>query len=166
MSLEQAILDNTAAVRELIARLSALPAPAAASALPPAMPDAPKGSPKAPAQTKAYQEGAAKTAADAAKAPAAEPKPDAQLAGGKTAGQAAEALSGHANEPATLVTYDQAKAKVLEVAKVKGRQVASDVLARVGATRLPEVKPAMFGQVVELCDRALAGEDIAAGMEA
>lgn len=165
MSLEQAILDNTAAVRELIARLSTLPATAATSALPPAMPDAPKGSPKALADTKAYQEGAAKTAA-AAKTPPAEPKSNGEIASGKTAAQAAEALAGHANEPATLVTYDQAKTKILEVAKVKGRQVASDVLARVGATRLPEVKPAMFGQVVELCDRALAGEDIAASMEA
>jgi cytoskeletal protein RodZ len=131
MSLEIALAENTAAIRELIAKLST-------GAIIPQ--DAEK-----PATTKGATGTTKKDTAQSS-----EPTP--------TASDNSASSSDESNEAAESVhTYEDAKTAVLKLGKVKGRQATLDALSRFGATKLPDVKPESFGALIALVDEVIAG---------
>ena len=144
MSIEQALAENTSAIRELIAAIRAgVPTTAAqVAAVVAEAPEAETAKAKIPAK-------------DPAKDPAAAEVPDA-AEHGKTAAQAVEALAGHANKPTPAATYEDAKAAVLKISKEKGRDAAVAVLSTFGAQKLPELQPENYGALVAKVDEALA----------
>lgn len=130
MSIEQALAENTNAIRELIAAIKA-------------------GVPTTAAQVAAVATEAKTTpcAGHAAETETAEePMTGREL--GKTAAQAVEALDGHANKPAPTATYEDAKAAVLKISKDKGRDAAVTVLSKFGVQKLPDLKPENYGALV------------------
>ena len=140
MSIEQALAENTSAIRELIAAIRAgVPTTAAQVAAVVA---------EAPAAETAKAKDPAKEAARAEVSDAAEH--------GKTAAQAVEALAGHANKPTPTATYEDAKAAVLKISKEKGRDAAVAVLSTFGVKKLPDLQPENYGALVAKVDEALA----------
>ncbi|KAA3649375.1 MAG: hypothetical protein DWQ11_18705 [Proteobacteria bacterium] len=139
MSLEKALADNTAAIRELIEAIKA-------------------GVPTTVAQvaavvTEAKSTAAEKTKVDAsAKAEAEKPETLTQM----TASEAQEALQGHANQPAKAPTYQDAADAVTKLARSKGRDAAVSVLAAepFKAAKLPDVKPEHFAALITACEEA------------
>lgn len=133
MSLEAALQENTAVMRELIARLTSTPISTEA----PPKPDAKT------VNTSRTAEAVNKPAADAlAKKDAAtaqELTGDAAPAGGDT------------------TTYEDVKRAILEVSKAKGRDAAIKVLAQFGATKGPDLqsKPETFGPFVAAAKAAI-----------
>lgn len=129
MSIEQALAENTSAIRELIATIRA-------------------GVPTTAAQVAAVATEAKTTpcAGHAAETETAVQRFDREL--GKTAAQAVEALDGHANKPAPTATYEDAKAAVLKISKDKGRDAAVTVLSKFGVQKLPDLKPENYGALV------------------
>lgn len=121
MSLESAILENTATLRELIARLTntALAAPVTAE-------DLPITKKKDPAKP-------------ASEDKANDPNPS---AGEPVQGTVTAAVD---EEPAS---YEDVKKLILELSKVKGSKVAVSVLGLSGATKGPELKPEKFAEFV------------------
>lgn len=141
MTLEAAIAENTAAVRELIAQLrsgTALQQPSAE---------------EIDANIKALnaaQEAAAPKPTPAAKPAAPAPTPP-------TAEAPASAPSPKANEPAdppSAETPDYATtAKAVNaLVKASGRQAAVDVLASFGAATLKDVQPSQYAAVIAACN--------------
>ena len=140
MSIEQALAENTSAIRELIAAIRAgVPTTAAQVAAVVA---------EAPAAETAKAKIPAKDPAAAEVSDAAEH--------GKTAAQAVEALAGHANKPTPTATYEDAKAAVLKISKEKGRDAAVAVLSTFGVQKLPDLQPENYGPLVAKVDEALA----------
>lgn len=135
MSLEQAIRENTEAVRELIAALgktNPVSAPAASEAVAqPAPAPAPAPAPKA-APAKAKPAPAAKAEEPVAPAPA--PAPVA--------------------EPA--IPYTDVATAVTDLAKAKGRQAAVDLLASFGVARATELKVEQYASVIAAAKVAMA----------
>ena len=130
MSIEQALAENTSAIRELIAAIRA-------------------GVPTTPAQGAAVVAEAPERAAETpAKSDAAEH--------GKTAAQATDALQGHANAPEQTATFEEAKAAVIRISKEKGRDAAVAVLAKFNVAKLPELKPEHYGALISAVTEALA----------
>lgn len=127
MSLEAAIQENTAVMRELIARLTNSPTTAAA----PQVANDPKPQ--------------AATTADTART-AAEAKADAPASKVESSGQ---------HSP--VVTYDDVKRAILELSKKKGRDAAVKVLSEFGVASGPELQktPEKFGAFVESAKVAL-----------
>jgi hypothetical protein len=125
MSLEEAIRENTAAVRELIAALSAFRVAS----------PAPAGAPAAAEPTKpaAQTPGAEVTAP---KAPVAEVPPD---DGGGEDG----------------VSYQEAASAVTALARAKGREAALAVLAKFGASNLKQVPESRYAAVINACEEAM-----------
>ena len=144
MSIEQALAENTSAIRELIAAIRAgVPTTAAqVAAVVAEAPEAETAKAKIPAK-------------DPAKDPAAAEVPDA-AEHGKTAAQAVEALAGRANKPTPTATYEDARAAVLKISKEKGRDAAVAVLSTFGAQKLPDLQPENYGALVAKVDEALA----------
>ena len=137
MSIEQALAENTSAIRELIAAIRAgVPTTAAQGAA--VVAEAP-----AVEKTEPKKEAARAEVSDAAEH-------------GKTAAQAVEALAGHANKPTPTATYEDAKAAVLKISKEKGRDAAVAVLSTFGVQKLPDLQPENYGALVAKVDEALA----------
>lgn len=133
MSLEAALQENTAVMRELIARLTAVPgAPLVAT------PEGDKG-PKPDAKTA----GTSRTAE-------AVNKPAADALAKKDAATAQELTGDAAPAGGDTTTYEDVKRAILEVSKAKGRDAAIKVLAQFGATKGPDLqsKPETFGPFV------------------
>lgn len=147
MTLEAAIAENTAAVRELIAQLrsgTALQQPSAE---------------EIDANIKALnaaQEAAAPKPTPAAKPAAPAPTPP-------TAEAPASAPSPRANEPADPPSaeahadapdYAATARAINTLVKAKGRQAAVDVLASFKASTLKDVQPAQYAAVIAACEGA------------
>lgn len=142
MTLEAAIAENTAAVRELIAQLRSGTAPVQPSVE------------EIDANIKALnaaQEAAAPKPTPAAKPAAPAPTPP-------TAEAPASAPSPRANEPpsppaaAEALDYATTAKAVNALVKASGRQAAVDVLASFGAATLKDVQPAQYAAVVAACN--------------
>jgi hypothetical protein len=128
MSLEIAIQENTAAIRELIAAISnGIPTTAQQVA---AVVEEVKA--EAPVKTEK------KAKAEKAEAPkveqAATPEPKEEAA--------------PAADDAPEVTYQDAAAAITALSKTKGRDAAVALLKKFGASKLPEVKPEDFAAIV------------------
>lgn len=119
--------------------------------------------------TEAIKGAAEKSKANPAKAEvvrgqAESPKPDAAQSSEPTptASDNSESSSNESNEsdgkPAP--TYEDAKAAVLKLGKVKGRQASLDALSRFGATKLPDVLPEHFADLIQLVDEVIAGAEV------
>lgn len=131
MSLELAIQENTAAIRELIAALtvsSAAQVTLLAEATAPAKP--------APAK-KAVK-------AEPAPAPAPEIKAEEPVA----------PAPAPAAEPA--IPYSNVATAVTELAKTKGRQAAVDLLTSFGVAKATELKAEQYGAVIAAAQVAMA----------
>jgi hypothetical protein len=53
------------------------------------------------------------------------------------------------------VTYQEAASAITKLSREKGRDVAIEVLAKFGATKLPEVKPEKFADLVAAVKKAI-----------
>lgn len=126
MSLEAAVIENTNAIRDLIAALS-------------------KGIP-----TTAVQVAAVVDQAPVETEPEGKPETLTQMSGA----QAEKALDGHANAPADQPTYQDAANAVTKLARTKGRDAAIKVLAQFNAKTLPDVKAEQFAEVIKACEKA------------
>lgn len=140
MSIEAAILDNTAALREvaaILARLGAMPA------LPPASAPKPQAAPASAAPTAPTSPiaEAAAVAAPATKVEASDPPPILEVVAG-----------------APDVTYDDVKRAIIEVSKAKGRDAAVALLAEFDATKGPDLQatPEKFLPFINAAARVLA----------
>lgn len=151
MSIEQALAENTSAIRELIAAIRAgVPTTAAqVAAVVAEAPEAETAKAKIPAKDPAVEKTEPKKEAARAEVPDAAEH-------GKTAAQAVEALAGHANKPTPTATYEDAKAAVLKISKEKGRDAAVAVLSVFGVQKLPDLQPENYGALVAKVDEALA----------
>lgn len=131
MSLEQAIRENTEAVRELIAALgstNSVSAPAASEAVAQPAP-APKAAP-----AKAKPAPAPKAEEPVVPAPAPAPAP--------------------AAEPA--IPYTDVATAVTDLAKAKGRQAAVDLLASFDVARATELRAEQYASVIAAAKVAMA----------
>lgn len=157
MSLEIALAENTAAIRELIAHLKdgtslKQPTPEEIDANIKDLNKAPKPQAAGKGTTAATQEKPAPTQPTAGEAEGAAPE--------KTAGaQSPSAEPAEAQQQASTAADDApdyattAKA-VTDLVKAKGRDVGVGVLAKFGAANLKEVKPEQFAEVIEACKEA------------
>lgn len=136
MSLEAALQENTAVMRELIARLTSTPLTVA---------------PEAPPKPDAKTAGTSRTA-EAVNKPAAD-------ALAKKDEATAKELTGDAAPAGDTTTYDDVKRAILEVSKAKGRDAAIKVLAQFGATKGPDLqsKPETFGPFIAAAKAAIGG---------
>lgn len=142
MSLEQAINENTVALRDLLAAIKS-GAPLAA----------PTGT--APAADKPKADAAAKTADVKAEVK----KPAAQSSGTTKESAASAASSGTGESSGEQVTYDgHVKPKILTLAKEKGRPPVEALLSRYGVTKGTDLKPEQYAEFVIDADRVLSGE--------
>ena len=131
MSLEQAIQENTAAIRELIAALGAGATSQAAAPVETATVEEPKA--EKPAKEKKQQ------------APAATP-------------ESKEEVAPAADEPAP-VSYDDCAQSVTKLAKTKGRPAAVALLGQFDLKTLQDAKdkPELLAQVKAAADAELGG---------
>lgn len=70
------------------------------------------------------------------------------------AAEAEKASHGHVNDPATAPTYQATADAITKLARAKGRDAAIAVLAKFGASKLPDVKPEQFAAVIAACEEA------------
>lgn len=68
----------------------------------------------------------------------------------------AQPAAAPAEAPKTDVTYDAAKAAVLKVNEVKGREATVALLAKFGVSKLPELPAEKWAAVISACDEVLA----------
>ena len=126
MSLEQALIENTATLRELIA----------------VMKGAQVASPVVVEETAAIQEtkpakkGKPEKAETPKQEPVATPEPKEEVA----------PVADEDEGPAA--TYQDAATAITQLSKVKGRDAAVALLKKFGASKLPEVKPEDFNAIV------------------
>ena len=151
MSLEIALAENTAAIRELIAKLSSGPVIAQD-----VQAEKPAATTKATKATKADPKPEA--------APSSEPTPtasDNSQPSSTESNEASENVQSETTEQSTAQpTYEDAKAAVLNLGKVKGRQATLDVLSRFGAAKLPDVKPEAFADLIALAQSVIDGGEV------
>lgn len=157
MSLEQAILENTDTMKELIKVWNTLAANATTAAATMKPGDNIVAAGVAIAKVAAPKSTAAPdtTTATDAGAPAENPKPAAVSPQSETAA-ALPASKPEASTSATVTTYEDVKALVLQVSKEKGRDTAAGVLAGFGVAKAPELKPAQYADAVVQLRAALA----------
>jgi hypothetical protein len=153
MSLEQAITDHAAALRELAAAIRATVGAhdtKAAAAAHQVINDA---------KAQATKETATSTpTAETKKADAKKHEADR----GAAAGNKSEA--GPASSDATAPTYDDVKTKVLELSKEKGRDQVVALLQRHGVAKAPDLKAEQYAAVIADVTAILAGTlDVTAG---
>lgn len=128
--LEEAIKENTAAIRELIAAIA-------------------KGVPTTAAQVAAVVAEAPKTEKAEKVVTKTETVPVEQdLAASKNAKQAEEALNGHANADTKGVSYDDVKAVIIKVSGAKSRDDVVALLGKFGVAKGPDLKPAQYAEFV------------------
>ncbi|NYT44583.1 hypothetical protein H0A64_07050 [Alcaligenaceae bacterium] len=138
MSLEIALAENTAAIRELIAKLST--------------------GATIPQDTQAEKPA---TTAKNTKATKTDPKSDAAPASEQTQPASDSSSSSSSESTATgNASYDDAKAAVLRLSKEKGREAAVDALSRFGVTKLPDLDKDSYGALVDLVEEVLAGIEV------
>lgn len=116
MSLEAAIVENTQVMRELIARLTALPVPVTTPVA-----EAPQPEPVKPAK--------AEKAAKVEAAPVAQPEPTPAV---------------KADAP---LKYEDVAPQIIAFSR-RDRAACVALLARYGATKLPEVKPEQYAALL------------------
>lgn len=133
MSLEIALQENTAAIRELIAAISK-GIPTTAQQVAAVVQEAQVEDKPAKAEKKAKAEKA--ESAKVEPAVTQEPKADAAPAADEEGPVEPE------------VTYQDAAAAITQLSKVKGRDAAVALLKKFGASKLPEVKPEDFAAIV------------------
>lgn len=127
MSLEATIQENTQAIRELIAALAHGITPTAAQvAAVTGKPPAPEAKPKATPK------------AEAAPAPTPEPAPEPEAFPGTTG-----------------YTYQDAAAAITKLSRTKGRDAAVALLYRFKASKLPDVQPDQFAEIIEAANEAM-----------
>jgi len=141
MSLEIAIQENTAALRELIAAIS--------KGLPVAASTVAEVAAKS-AEVTAKTEKAAEVKKPAAQTASSQPGAQPQSEGQKAAAQESPA--------AADVTYDDVKAAVIELSKEKGREMTVALLSRHGVAKAPDLQPEQYAAVVGDVKKVLAGE--------
>lgn len=134
MSLEQALAENTAAIRELITALSTNPV---AAPVPVPVPE----------ETRKPE-----TVADAEpekKKPEAKKEAEKEAEKEKTPEPAPEKAP---EQP----TYQETAAAITKLSRAKGRDAALAVLAQFNAAKLPEVDPSQFSAVLAAVQEAMA----------
>lgn len=147
-------LTNSAQLNAVMAALSpttvmAAPAPA------PEVAAAPVEKPKKQATSAATQAASAPTQPTAEVAVAAVPeKTVAASAPSAKPAVAAAPASTAATEPAT---YQDAAAAITKLSRAKGRDAAINVLQQFGASKLPEVKPEQFADIIAAAEAAIKG---------
>lgn len=132
MSIEQALAENTAAIRELIEAIK-------------------NGVPTTTAQVEAV----------AAEAKAEKPKAEKKTEAPKPEPEAEEssaATQEQKDEPAAAegITYEAVAAAITKLSRTKGRDAAVGVLAQFDAKKLPDVAPEKFAEVLAAAEEALA----------
>lgn len=146
MSLEQAITDHAAALRELAAAIRATAGAAHDST--------------AAAADKVITDAKASAATKQQVTVVTKPAEEVKSAAASTATTTATATAAEAAAP----TYDDVKTKVLELSKDKGRDQVVALLQRHGVAKAPDLKPeqyaAVIADVVAILDGTL---DIIAG---
>lgn len=154
MSLEIAITENTNAIRDLIATISAGIPTTSAQVAAVAKEAKPRKAQAEAAQNTASNSPQTSAAKAAVAAQETAPETAAPSASGAesvtqmTAAEAEKATFGAANRPAAAPTYQDASDAITKLARTKGRDAAIAVLAKFGASKLPEVKPEDFAAVI------------------
>lgn len=128
MSLEQALIDNTAAIRELIAAIS--------NGIPTTAQQVVAVVEEAKVEEKPAKKGKPEKAETPKQEAAATPEPKEEVA------PAADEDEG------PVATYQDAATAITQLSKVKGRDAAVALLKKFGASKLPEVKPEDFNAIV------------------
>jgi len=106
-------------------------------------------------------EGKAPKKKAAKKKAAKKPKPDAQAAADDLSGELEQGL----DDPDGLLggdvvyTFDDVKAKIVEVAKTFDRNKATDIMADFDAEKTDQLKEEDYAAVVAACDKLLNGDD-------
>lgn len=96
-------------------------------------------------------------------APSSEPTPTASASSESSSTEskrAEESENSARTEQSTALTYEDAKAAVIEVTKVRGRETAVELLQRFGVSKLPELKPEQYGALVEHAKEVLTGAEV------
>lgn len=149
MSLEIALAENTAAIRELIAKLSAgaiIPHDAVQTV----DTTAAKGAAAEKKSTKGRKETPAATTEQADEAQSSDATPNVS----DNSENSSDATA-HGNPEAT---YDDAKHAVLRISKANGRDAAVEVLQRFGVAKLPDMLPQSYGDLVAMVNEMLGAE--------
>lgn len=163
MSLEAALQENTAALRELLAAIkngAAVAATAVAHAVERSeTPQADLAEPAAPKPARGKARAAAANAptvptATQVQAAAPAPKPSAPPCPQTASAQTSDAPAANAPAAEAAPDYETAARAVTALAKARGREAAVAVLAQFGAARLPEVAPEQFAAVIAACEQA------------
>ena len=123
MSLEQALAENTAAINNLIAVMSKIPYKHTE----------PQTSGEASAASVPGEAKIVKTAESPAKDEAPAPPEFVPV-------------------PAKAYTYAEVAKRVTDVVSKKGRDAAKQILVRFGASKLPEVDPKDYAELMDACD--------------
>lgn len=136
MSLEQAISENTAALRELMATIAKQSATLGASdtATPAPKPEKPAKKEAEAKKTDAPSTGTTKESTESA----------APSGTGESTGQSGP-------------TYDDVKVKILTLSKEKGREPTVALMARHGVQKGPDLKPSQYAEFIADVDAILAG---------
>jgi hypothetical protein len=137
--LEQAIADNTAAIRELIATIKA---------------SAPTTSARPPVAKKATSN----VKATVTENNGASSTPGAPFHPAEAAAQEKPAMeeAPPATSVAESVTYEQVKHAILKVASTKSREIAAGILAEFGATKGPDLKPEQYAGIMARLNAVLS----------
>lgn len=139
MSLEQALNENTAAIKELSLIMAGIKAT-----------DPTDTAKTQPQTTNVKQAGAATGGLKQVKEPASTPSATTTgTAKTETAATTPSKTDAHA------ITYEEAKAAVTAVVKAKGRDAGLAVLAKFGVESLLSVKPEQWAAVIAVCEEAL-----------
>lgn len=153
MSLETALSENTAALKALHAMLAQLPgitlnAPAVAEAQ------------AEPAKTEAKKSGKGKTEQiHSPEKEAAQSSAQTQTVADSSTNSSSESKQADETEAKTY-SYEDVKAAVLEVSKVKGRETVVGLLQRFGVSKAPDLLPASYADVIAVAQDVLAGAEV------
>lgn len=146
MSLEQALADNTAAVKELSTLMAAvMAAPKSVQALAPAASQAIAKAAAAPNKTAAAKTPTAASAG--ASAPASTAATEGNDAAAATAPGTTDAPA--ASSDAQPIPYEKVSSAVTTFAAANGRETTLAILAKYGATSGKTIKPADYAAVLE-----------------
>lgn len=164
MSLEAAIQANIQAIHALIEAIKTIPSATVELRAEPAATGKPLTAAQAEAALfnqhgKAAETPAATPAATPAPAPAAE-KPKATKPAAEKPAQA-PAPAPAADAP----TFEQVRDAIFALSKSKGREPVVVLLQRLGASKVPDIKPEAYAEALALVARANAGEDLAAALQ-
>ena len=136
MSIEAALAENTAAIRELIAAIKT-GTPVTSAQVAAVVAEAPK-----PETEKVRKAVGNKTAAN-------------DLGTQKTAAEAVKALDNQADK-VKVPSYVETASAITKLQRLKGRDAAIAVLASFNASRLNEVPESSFDAVIAACNEAMA----------